>query len=766
MTHLPFYVVWFGGIRKDKTFRKIELKLGDTAGSKDRIYRTLTLRFWCHAHLYAPVLSLIFLNIIPGNNAALTLLMVSIGSLSFAICESFGGAYADKKGCKRAIQLGIKLMIVLMGLYGIITVLSMQQLFTKYFAAPLVIAGQLLIGLPLALINGADTELTKKISRQMVDLDEEDSDYLEGICTKLKYSGVAIAAFWGCLLYVMFHTLLDGKAVFVSKAFIFWITAIGQLLALRHLSSIEEPSTTILRVTNVEPNRELDLYEQKTLFVRLVSSLQSILADKALVSWVVLIASIDGWLLFSKYYFELDALKNSIKKAKDNPFLILLIPIIYWLLSAFASFGGSFFNRWRKKVVKVKNGNTGKLKNGNPLDIPSARLTAAGAVLSVMMISFAIHLFMSLIFSKYTINSNGLGIWAGVVSIFFFAFFQFLRGFSQPLLKTTMSNLTAKRALPNPTTILSISTGVGRFCHLGTTLLFTCILYFIEEKNKLTIEALLFKKALAATVVIIILIIIVLNVISSIALDRRSRRNYISPPPIPLYKEIQLLFKSRTFRSIIVKGAFFITLAMSEILAPKICNVGSLDFNAGAIPYALTFLLVDIISETEGKKASRQLWLSGIFIYLLMGLLVFIAVQLPGTENPILENPFDEMHGQKTELPLFKVFDLLFGKGVLRFVFAGLCSFTVAQYLDIWLFLLIKRVTHGRALWLRNNLSTFLSQTIDTLIFTGIAFWGLPIPEMFALVIGQLVVKWIFAFLDTPLLYLAVKWIGRDERER
>lgn len=219
MSHLPLYVISFGRLRHNKIFQEIDLKLGSVEGGRRRIYPVLSFRFWCHAHIYSPVFSLILGYIIgdylsqitgdyPGSTAltvladkrALTLLMLSLGSLSFAVCDSFGGAYADRNGCKSAMKLGIKWMAGLMVLFAAISLFSNEL---KFFAVILAAIGQILVGFPLALIDGADTQLTKTISRQVKGLTEADGDHLEGICTQLKYSGLAVASFVGCLIYVM-----------------------------------------------------------------------------------------------------------------------------------------------------------------------------------------------------------------------------------------------------------------------------------------------------------------------------------------------------------------------------------------------------------------------------------------------------------------------------------------------------------------------------------------------------------------------------------
>ncbi|MFP4400487.1 MAG: queuosine precursor transporter [Candidatus Woesearchaeota archaeon] len=98
---------------------------------------------------------------------------------------------------------------------------------------------------------------------------------------------------------------------------------------------------------------------------------------------------------------------------------------------------------------------------------------------------------------------------------------------------------------------------------------------------------------------------------------------------------------------------------------------------------------------------------------------------------------------------------------------ASLTGFIIAQYHDIWAFNFWKKLTKKKHLWLRNNLSTFVSQFIDTVIFTFIAFY-LVTPEyniarMISMIIPYWLLKVLFAIIDTPLCYLGVKWLKREK---
>lgn len=102
-------------------------------------------------------------------------------------------------------------------------------------------------------------------------------------------------------------------------------------------------------------------------------------------------------------------------------------------------------------------------------------------------------------------------------------------------------------------------------------------------------------------------------------------------------------------------------------------------------------------------------------------------------------------------------------------VFASLTAYLCAQSHDVWAFAFWKRVTQGRHLWLRNNLSTASSQLIDSLVFNGIAFWAfapvrMSAEDLLATTLGYWLFKMLIALLDTPVVYLLVYALRRVEQ--
>ncbi|WP_027137734.1 queuosine precursor transporter [Gaetbulibacter saemankumensis] len=200
-------------------------------------------------------------------------------------------------------------------------------------------------------------------------------------------------------------------------------------------------------------------------------------------------------------------------------------------------------------------------------------------------------------------------------------------------------------------------------------------------------------------------------------------------------------------------GALFITsLVVSNLIFQKffywypfdIEIFGSKLFvvSVGILPYPITFLITDLISEIYGKKRANQVVITGIFASLFSVLIVFIADLVPAVDS----SPIND-----------DIFSNVFGRTILA-VGASMTAYLCAQFVDIQIYHFWKRLTKGRHLWLRNNFSTWLSQFVDTLsvVLLLCLFEVLPWHMFQGLLISGFLFKVIVALCDTPFMYLGV----------
>lgn len=203
--------------------------------------------------------------------------------------------------------------------------------------------------------------------------------------------------------------------------------------------------------------------------------------------------------------------------------------------------------------------------------------------------------------------------------------------------------------------------------------------------------------------------------------------------------------EEKSQRAFVILNSLFVgSLIIASVLASKIITVFGLVVPAGVLAYCVTFMVTDVISELWGREKANTVVLGGFWALLLSLVLVRLAVHWP----PAAFWPHD---------PAFRtVLD-----STSRIIVASFSAYLLSQYHDVWAFHVLRRLTHGKYLWVRNNLSTAASQLIDTVVFITIAFYGvMPITP---LIVGQWLIKLTIALLDTPVVYAAV-WLLRSRR--
>lgn len=195
----------------------------------------------------------------------------------------------------------------------------------------------------------------------------------------------------------------------------------------------------------------------------------------------------------------------------------------------------------------------------------------------------------------------------------------------------------------------------------------------------------------------------------------------------------------------LILAVFIASVVVTNIIGVKIMALLGFSFTAGVITYAGSFLCTDIVSEIWGRRTANRFVILGFIGNIVMLLFVQISIISPPA-------PFWQEKQAAFETTL---------GGVWRIVVASMCAYLVSQFHDVWAFHLWRRVTKGRHLWLRNNLSTFTSQIIDTVLFILIAFLGvMPAAALISMMFAQFLVKWGLAMFDTFLIYPLIWLLG------
>lgn len=243
---------------------------------------------------------------------------------------------------------------------------------------------------------------------------------------------------------------------------------------------------------------------------------------------------------------------------------------------------------------------------------------------------------------------------------------------------------------------------------------------------------------------------------------------------LPRLTELQL-YRRRETVFLVLAGLFLGTLAMLNILGiTRFIRLYEITGTAwvfavavGVLPYPITFLCTDFISELYGRaRASRVVWV-GFVLNLWVVLILWFGGLLPGWEarDPATGEIVRDAAGR---LPVFfEVKALAFGA-----VAASMIAYLTAQLVDVYVFHFWKSLTKGRHLWLRNNGSTLVSQLVDTVaVITITHYWakalpppaeGVPIWQHLGLFIATgYAFKAVCALVDTLPFYVGAPRLAR-----
>lgn len=179
---------------------------------------------------------------------------------------------------------------------------------------------------------------------------------------------------------------------------------------------------------------------------------------------------------------------------------------------------------------------------------------------------------------------------------------------------------------------------------------------------------------------------------------------------------------------------------IANIQVVKTVEIFGLTATLGNIVYASSFLATDILSEKYGKAPARVAVWTGFATLVSATLLMSIALWFRPAESDTAQGALETIF---TVLP--------------RITLASVAAYLLSQLHDIWAYQFWRRHFPGRRrIWIRNNLSTMVSQLVDTLVFTTIAFLGVfPWPVFLEIALTTYLLKWLVAALDTPFVYLA-----------
>ena len=209
------------------------------------------------------------------------------------------------------------------------------------------------------------------------------------------------------------------------------------------------------------------------------------------------------------------------------------------------------------------------------------------------------------------------------------------------------------------------------------------------------------------------------------------------------------------FLYLILAGIFIASLVSCNLIFQKFFTwspfgLYTFEVSVGILPYPITFLVTDLISEIYGLKRANRVVMAGLVASIFTLGVVTIADLAPATDwSPVTDTQFSKVFGLTSVS-----------------VGASMAAYLLAQLIDVRLFHFWKKVTKGKHLWIRNNFSTMTSQFVDTSVVVGLlcTVGAIEWERFTALVFAGWLFKAIVAALDTPVLYLSTwgirKYLG------
>jgi len=216
------------------------------------------------------------------------------------------------------------------------------------------------------------------------------------------------------------------------------------------------------------------------------------------------------------------------------------------------------------------------------------------------------------------------------------------------------------------------------------------------------------------------------------------------------------MFKIEKFDFLV--SLYILCIALSELMGAKtfsLVNLFGYQLNASVaiLILPIVFTINDVITEVYGKERAKSVVRSGLVMVFFIILFSLISTALsPSARFQNTETAYDKIFGLSARISA-----------------ASLTAFALAEFLDIFVFVKLRNLFGKRRLWLRNNVSNFISQFVDTTTFMFLAFYTFdkPFNNNVAFLVSVILPYWLLkcfmSVIETPFVYLGVTWLKKDK---
>lgn len=194
-------------------------------------------------------------------------------------------------------------------------------------------------------------------------------------------------------------------------------------------------------------------------------------------------------------------------------------------------------------------------------------------------------------------------------------------------------------------------------------------------------------------------------------------------------------------------SAFVAVLLISNVLAPKLIEVGPFLFSGAQLLFPVTYIFGDIFTEVYGYAGSRRAIWNGFIASALMTVVSVTVVALPPAPGWPHQREYETVLGV---MP--------------RLVIASLIAYWAGEFANSFVMARMKVLSSGRYLWMRTIGSTAVGQAVDTILVITIAFAGIwSFSDIVRVIISGYIGKVAYEAAATPVTYAVVNFLKRKE---
>lgn len=209
----------------------------------------------------------------------------------------------------------------------------------------------------------------------------------------------------------------------------------------------------------------------------------------------------------------------------------------------------------------------------------------------------------------------------------------------------------------------------------------------------------------------------------------------------------------------VIVALYVFGIIVAQLMGAKVVPFGSifglqLSISVAVFLIPLLFTITDVVIEVHGKERARSLVRTGLLVVSMLAAYTLLVTSLPAAER---------------YLPNSEAYNTIFGTSI-RFALASIAAFFVAELMDVKIYSKLRDRMKHKGMWLRNNVSNFAGQLIDSTVFVVIAFYdfgtgvGANVVFLAGIILPYWGVRCLMSVAGTPLVYLGVAYLNKRDK--